>query len=150
MANERGGSVCADFFFYGILLDNDIYTGVTGRSVAPYDRRPAIVDGYRRVFRQGASYPILIAAAGDRVEGSLVSKVGQQEIERLKAFEGHEYDLVQLSVHVLHRGPVRAHVFMAKSSVAGSENVWSLSVWRQRYKKRDLARLRAVPSGTTG
>lgn len=138
----------SDFFFYGTLLDDDVYTGVTGRSISPRDRSPAVVDGYRRVFRQGASYPILITATGDRVEGSLVCGLGRREIERLKAFEGHEYDLVPLAVHARRRGQVRALAFMAKPWVPGSEEVWSLPAWRHRHKQRYLARLRACPIWT--
>jgi hypothetical protein len=132
-----------DFFFYGTLLDDDVFALVTGRSVAPPDRCGAVADGYRRVFREGASYPILVATAGGRVNGALVSGVGPRETERLKTFEGDEYDLVQLTVRAHNRGPVRAQMFMAKAWVPGSAEEWHLAAWRRRHKRRYLARLRA-------
>jgi hypothetical protein len=131
------------FFFYGTLLDDDVFTLVTGRSVAPHERCRAVAEGYRRVFREGASYPILITAASERVDGALVSGVGTREAERLKTFEGDEYELVQLPVHAHNRGPVRAHVFMAKAWVPPSAEAWNLAAWRRRHKHRYLARLRA-------
>jgi hypothetical protein len=131
------------FFFYGTLLDDDVFALVTGRSVATRDRCRAVADGYRRVFREGASYPILIAAAGGRVDGALVSGVGLRETERLKTFEGDEYDLIPISVHAHNRGQVRAHAFMAKTWVPGSAEAWNLAAWRRRHKQRYLARLRA-------
>ena len=131
------------FFFYGTLLDDDVFALVTGRSIAPGDRCRAVAAGYRRVFREGASYPILIATAGGCVDGALVAGVGVRETERLKTFEGDEYDLVQLSVHVHSRGLVSAHVFMAKAWVPDSAEAWTLAAWRRRHKSRYLARLRA-------
>ena len=131
------------FFFYGTLLDDDVFALVTGRSVVPRARCRAVAEGYRRVFREGASYPILIAAAGGRVDGALVDGLGVRETERLKTFEGGEYDLVPLSVHAHNRGHVRAHVFMAKAWVPGSAEPWTLAGWRRLHKRRYLARLRA-------
>jgi hypothetical protein len=141
----RGGH---ELFFYGTLLDDDVFALVTGRCLAPRDRCRATIDGYIRVFREGASYPILIASAGARVEGALVGKVRAREAERLKTFEGDEYDLVQRIVHRHGGGSVGAHVFMAKSWVPGSSEPWDLAHWRRRHKHRCLARLRRLGAGT--
>ncbi len=145
MAQQRGGPRLKDFFFYGTLLDDDVYGLVTGRYIVPRDRCHAVVDGFRCVVCKGASYPILIPAAGERVAGILVSKMELQEVERLKAFEGQEYELVPLAVHARYRGPVHAQAFMARPWVAGSEVPWSLAAWRHRHRYRDLAKLRALP-----
>jgi hypothetical protein len=135
-----------NFFFYGTLLDDDVFALVIGRSLAPRDRCRATIDGYIRVAREGASYPILVASAGGGVEGALVGKVGPREAERLKTFEGDEYDLVQLIVHRHRGGSVGAHVFMAKSWVPGSSETWDLGLWRRRHKRLYLARLRGLGS----
>jgi gamma-glutamylcyclotransferase (GGCT)/AIG2-like uncharacterized protein YtfP len=131
-----------NFFVYGTLLDDDVFALVTGRSLAPRDRCRATLDGYIRVFREGGSYPILVASAGGRVEGALVGKVGPREAERLKTFEGDEYDLVQRIVHRHSGEAVGAHVFMAKGWVPGSSETWDLAHWRRRHKHRYLERLR--------
>lgn len=144
----EAGAACMNFFFYGTLLDDDVFALVTGRSIAPRDRCRAAIHGYLRVFREGASYPILVAAAGGRVDGTLVAGLGPKETERLKTFEGEEYDLVPLIVHRHDRGPARAHVFMAKPWVAGSAEEWDLARWRRRHKRRYVARLRGLGTWT--
>jgi gamma-glutamylcyclotransferase (GGCT)/AIG2-like uncharacterized protein YtfP len=145
---QRGGSLVHGLFFYGTLLDDDVFALVTGRSILPGDRCWAAIDGYLRVFREGASYPILVATADGRVDGALVAKVGPRETERLKTFEGDEYDLVQRIVHRHNGGLVSAHVFMAKTWVAGSADAWNLAHWRRRHKRRYLARLRGLGTWT--
>ncbi|MGZ8409581.1 MAG: gamma-glutamylcyclotransferase family protein, partial [Hyphomicrobium sp.] len=142
------GAACMNFFFYGTLLDDDVFALVTGRSTAPHDRCRAAIHGHLRVFREGASYPILVAAAGGRVDGALVAGLGPKETERLKTFEGDEYDLVQLVVHRHNRGPASAYVFMAKTWVAGSAEEWDLAHWRRRHKRRYVARLRKLGTWT--
>jgi hypothetical protein len=148
MQNEGSTDASMNFFFYGTLLDDDVFPLVTGRSLAPRDRCRAAIDGYLRVFREGASYPILVATAGGRVEGALVGGVGPREAERLKTFEGDEYALIQLIVHRHNGGPVGAHVFMAKTWVPGSADVWDFANWRRRHKRRYLARLRGPGNWT--
>ena len=137
-----------NFFFYGTLLDDEVFALVTGRSLDPPERCRATIDGYCRVFREGASYPILIATASGRVDGALVSGLGPKETERLKTFEGNEYDLVQLIVRRHTGRPVAAHVFMAKTWVTGSTDPWDLAHWRHRHKRRYLARLRGPVTWT--
>jgi hypothetical protein len=139
-----------NFFFYGTLLDDDVFALVTRRSLAPHDRCRAFIHGYLRVTRDGASYPILVAAAGGRVDGALVAGVGPKETERLKTFEGDEYDLVPLLVHRHNGGPASAHVFMAKTWVIGSADEWDLAHWRRRHKRRYLARLRGLRTWAAG
>lgn len=78
------------------------------------------------------------------MEGALVTNVGPREAERLKMFEGSEYDLGPLVVRRPNGGLVGAHMFMAKTSVAGSADTWDLAHWRRRHKRRYLARLRGA------
>lgn len=141
---KRGGRCIHELFFYGALLDRAVFTLVSGRSIAPRDGCWVSIHGYLRVARDGALYPILVAAAGDRADGALVAGAGPNETERLKTFEGDEYDLVTLLVHRHNRGPASAHVFMAKPWVAGSADEWDLAHWRRPHKRRYLSRLRGV------
>jgi gamma-glutamylcyclotransferase (GGCT)/AIG2-like uncharacterized protein YtfP len=130
-------------FVYGTLLDDDVFALVTGRSAPFHDRRQAMINGYRRVCRAGASYPILVNAPEAQVDGAVVGGITPREIERLKTFEGEEYDLVPLTVYGRNRRRVNAHGFMAKAWVPASTEEWTLAAWRRRHKRRYLARLRA-------
>lgn len=98
-----------NFFFYGTLMDEDVRALVVGRRAPPSACRPAVLAGYRRVFRDGAAYPILVrarASEGDgvtRVDGCLVAGLSKREISRLKVFEGEEYELTDLPVRTPSR-----------------------------------------------
>lgn len=59
------------YFFYGTLMDRAVLAAVLGRAPAA-PPRAAILHGYRRMFRHGASYPVLAPAAGEAVSGVVV------------------------------------------------------------------------------
>ncbi len=76
------------YFFYGTLMDSEVLRTVIGRSIPPSNRRPAVIGGYRRVYRVGAWYPILIADTESEVEGILVTKLTVADAVRLAIFGG--------------------------------------------------------------
>lgn len=139
-------AVTAPFFFYGVLMDRDVLRLVTRRPVPAAACRAAAIDGFSRVYRDGASYPILIPADGACVEGILVSGLGDAEEGRLRAFEGDEYDLVTVPVRKGRGGAVEARVFMPRSGVPASSLPWMPEHWRRHHRARYLARLRAERS----
>jgi hypothetical protein len=61
------------FFFYGTLIDPEMLGAVLRRPVHPARRRNAVLRGYRRVYREGVSYLILVADTASDVEGVVVS-----------------------------------------------------------------------------
>lgn len=133
-----------EFFFYGTLLDAEVVAAVIGRrTLLPC--RPAFVEGYRRVCRLHADYPVLVRCAGGRVDGSLVAGLGTRDAERLRAFEGDEYALIEMAVMVVGDRPRPALTFMAKRPVPASSVEWSPERWRGRHKRHYLSRLRAGP-----
>lgn len=126
-------------------MDPDVFALVTGRARASSAGEPAVLRGFRPMVRAGASYPILTPAPEARVEGLIVTGLTATEIERLKTFEGAEYDLVAATVESPARGveiPIR--LFMAKPGIEASEVAWSLADWRRRHKDRYLSRLGAA------
>lgn len=131
------------FFFYGTLTDPDVLASVVGRSVPAADRRRACLDGYRRVARDGASYPILVPDPAARVDGVLVSGLDARDRIRLQRFEGPDYWVDRLSVQGPGGRAVTACVFMPQPWVRGSAEPWDLATWRRRHKRRYIARLRA-------
>ncbi|NJN05555.1 MAG: gamma-glutamylcyclotransferase [Rhodobacteraceae bacterium] len=138
-----------DCFFYGTLMDDGVLAAVIGRPASQVRRQEAFVEGYRRVYRAGASYPILVPMTDGRIEGILASGLRPTDTDRLIAFEGEDYDLVDVPVRAARRGFTRAMMFMAKPSVAGSSKEWTFAEWRRRYRRAYLLRLRrrdrAVP-----
>jgi Gamma-glutamyl cyclotransferase, AIG2-like len=99
------------FFFYGTLIDPEILRSVLQRSVDPIRRRKAVLKGYRRVYRRGASYPIIIADTTAQVEGVVVSELTNRDIMLLTMYEGQEYEIRELPVSCSGTGLLRAKVF---------------------------------------
>src|SRR5512147_2158995 len=99
------------FFFYGTLIDPEILRAVLQRPVDPMRRQRALLKGYRRVYRRGASYPLLVADTTAQVEGTLVSALLNRDIMLLRMYEGQEYEIRKLSVSSSGTGRVLAAVF---------------------------------------
>jgi gamma-glutamylcyclotransferase (GGCT)/AIG2-like uncharacterized protein YtfP len=124
------------YFFYGTLMDPAVLAAVIGRRGPPPLRQAASLDGYRRVYRACAWYPIIVPADGERVEGIVVTGLRQDDARRLDAFEGDEYVVRALPVDTTRGGRVVARVFMARADVpTATARPWSLEDWRRRYRR---------------
>lgn len=131
------------YFFYGTLMDRTVLAAVLGR-LPSGPPRPASLDGYRRVFRAGASYPVLVPVAGETVEGVVVDGLGERDAQRLEVFESSDYTLRVMPVRLSHGRSVAARVFMAKATAKASSQAWSLEDWRRRYRRQYLQRVRRL------
>jgi len=123
-------------------MDVDVLAAVIGRPASTVRRQAAFVEGYRRFCRLGASYPILVPMPGVRIEGVLASGLRQADMARLVAFEGSDYDLVEVSVKAERIGPTRSMIFMSKPEVMASSEEWTLASWTRRHKRKYLRRIR--------
>ena len=112
------------YFFYGTLMDRDVLRRVIGRTIGAGCLVPAVLEGYTRVHRAHGPYPVVVAKAGGRVEGCLMDGIGRRGAARIARFEGGEYVLRPLTVHVPGRGTVRARVFVPRPSVRLSGKPW--------------------------
>jgi gamma-glutamylcyclotransferase (GGCT)/AIG2-like uncharacterized protein YtfP len=128
------------YFFYGTLMDPEVLRTVIGRRIPPSNRRAALIGGYRRVYRAGACYPILIADTESGVKGILVTGLTAADAVRLAAFEGHEYDLAEVPVTLARGEMTRARVFFPTSCVPGTSREWTLREWRRRHRAGTRAR----------
>ena len=136
---RRPGGPPADWFVYGTLMDSEVRTRVLGHPVRGGRLRAAVVEGWRRVTVDGAWYPTLVRAPGGRVEGLLMSGVTAAEEAHLVRFEGSEYEIAPVTVHVTGRNRV-ARMFVTRPGVAVSDDEWTLESWRRRHR-RDFLRL---------
>lgn len=98
-------------FFFGSLLDPELFEVVVGRPVASVVRVPARLDGWsaRRVREE--DYPVLVPTAGSGTVGRVIAGLSWTEIDRVQFFEGDEYDLSPVTVEV--PGPEAASVLAA-------------------------------------
>lgn len=123
-------------------MDGDVLGAVIGRPASTVRRHGAFIEGYRRVYRHGASYPILVPMPDGRIDGILASGLRPADTARLIAFEGSDYDLVEVSVEMERRSPTRAMIFMSRPEVMGSGEEWTLGTWLRRHKPKYLHRIR--------
>lgn len=128
------------YFFYGTLMDGAVLAAVLGRT-PPRPFRPAVLDGYLRVFRKGRSYPVLVPAGGESVPGRLVEGLGEGDARRLDAFEGPEYTLREIRVRLPRGREVGALVFMPRPGVPASSVPWAPADWHRRHRTRYLQRI---------
>jgi hypothetical protein len=137
------------YFFYGTLMDTVVLDTVIGRRVPPSDRSGAVIAGFRRVYRAGAWYPILLPDPDGLVDGVLVSGLTPADAARLAAFEGNEYGVAERPVIPARGQGVLAKVFLPAPGVPGSSREWTPGEWRRKHRGEYLRRTRvSSPRGT--
>jgi hypothetical protein len=92
----------------------------------------------------------LVPTPDGRIEGILALDLTPADTARLIAFEGSDYDLVEVPVKAVRRGPTRAVIFMSKPEVVASAKEWTLASWTRRHKKRFLRRIRSTHRAAGG
>lgn len=132
------------FFFYGTLMDDEVLAAVVGRRIAESRTSAAAISGFRRVYRRGAWYPILLDDPRGRVEGVVVRGLTVADAARLDAFEGREYRRVVRTVEVAGEGPAEAQVYLPVVGIPATDRAWDLEVWRRRHRAAYLRRVRRL------
>lgn len=127
------------YFFYGTLMDPDVTHQILRQPLADFMPRRGRLQGYRRVYVSGASYPSLVLAPDEAVDGILVSRIKPLDASRLSRFEGHEYQIRLLSVLAEKGESVEARTFLAKPSVKTTDKAWLFDEWCRLEKERFLA-----------
>lgn len=121
------------YFFYGTLLDTVVRRDVLRRDVAQGHLCRAVLAGYRRVYRIGATYPVLIPAHAGQVEGLLVRGLSVHDAARLAAYEGSEYGLFKTAVRIDDGSVVSARTFLPRRTGLGSSEEWYFEDWQRRF-----------------
>ena len=124
-------------FFFGTLVDPDLRAIVLGRDPHALDVERASVFGMRRSRALGEWYPILVPDPAGRVDGLLAGGLTARDIDRLRFYEGIEYDLQPIQVFAGDRHHT-AHAFTATDRLAESGDAWDLSAWQRTDKALSL------------
>lgn len=125
-------------FFFGSLMDPDLFAVAVGRPLGDFDTAPGILSGFRRRKVRGENYPILVPHPGGRVEGLLVDRLTAAEIDRLHFFEGGEYALSPLPVVDREGNHAGAHAFVSTGILEDAGEPWHLEAWAATEKLRAL------------
>jgi len=137
------------FFFYGTLLDPDVMALVIGRRLPPSAFVPAILPGHARRRAKGASYPVVIRDAAERVRGVVVGGLTPRDVARRAAYEGPGYRIAPLKVRI---GGELTTVSVFEPVIARlqpSAAPWDYAVWKGRHKRPFVGRLRRAFSPQT-
>ena len=130
------------FFFYGTLIEPEILHAVLRRAVHPARRRNAVLRGYRRVYRKGASPTPSSSPMRHPTSKELsVPALTAPDVALLTAYEGPEYEICELPVRLSGNGFVRAKVFLPRAACEASRVPWTLEEWQRRYRRTFVRRL---------
>lgn len=134
------------YFFYGTLMDAAVRAAVLGpRSDLP-PVEAASLSGYRRLYMRGATYPVLVPAPQQEVEGLLLHEVDANAERRLVHFEGDAYRQAMVTVAGRRSGLIAACCFLpVDNDLADATQPWDLATWRRRHRRRYLTRIRRNP-----
>jgi gamma-glutamylcyclotransferase (GGCT)/AIG2-like uncharacterized protein YtfP len=124
-------------FAYGTLLVAEVMERVAGRS---FPAEHAVLLGWRRRLLRGATYPGLVPAPGESVEGLLYAGLDAGALARIDRFEGALYERRELTV-ALDSGKSRpAFVYVLRPEHRGllSELPWSEAEFRARHLRDPL------------
>lgn len=126
-------------FTYGSLMWADIMARVCGREFAS---EPATLAGHSRHPVRGEDYPGLRPAADGVVAGRLYRDVDAAAWARLDAFEGDEYERVDVLVALADGRTVPAQVYRFKGDVAERllPGAWDVDAFGREGRARFLAR----------
>lgn len=84
-----------DLFVYGTLMYPELYRKLTGEEP---DYTPAELRHYSVRKLNERPYPGLVRRIGGRSVGLLIRNVTAEAMERLNAYEGDEYELIEVTV----------------------------------------------------
>lgn len=131
-------------FFFGSLLDRDLFAIAVGRCMDSFDIQPGCLLGHHRRKVAGETYPILVPHPDGRVEGILVDGLTPTEIDRLGYFEGGEYVLTPLPIVDRNGDRAEAHAYVSTGILEDTGDAWRLEAWQATAKERALVETEIV------
>lgn len=85
-----------NLFAYGTLMWPEVFEAVVGRRLPSV---PVVLRGFKRLRVKNACYPAIVRSPDDEVEGVIYRGLSGEEMRRLDAFEGAEYQRIECEVH---------------------------------------------------
>lgn len=120
-------------FFFGTLMDESVLSYVLGRELGGDELAAAVIEGFRRVCTRVGSYPVLVPASGEQVEGRLLRRASRRDIARINHFESEEYH-AELHLVRWHGGAGPAWLYRGLEHLEILDEPWSLAAWQERHK----------------
>ena len=129
-------------FVYGTMRDEDVLAAVLGSVPSGVRTEPASISGFVVARVPGESYPYLEPVDGARASGALVRGLDEECLDRIRYFEGEEYEFVECTAERADGARVAAVCFGGVSIARSPIVAWSLERWQAEEKPRFLAMTR--------
>jgi gamma-glutamylcyclotransferase (GGCT)/AIG2-like uncharacterized protein YtfP len=122
-----------NFFAYGTLMCQDIIQQVTREPLAG---EPAQLDHFRKRTLKGETYPGIIPARDETVDGIVYYHLSPMALRRLDAFEGEMYFRPRVEVRTDHGTLISAYTYVLKKEFEDrlSDKPWNLEWFLQTGK----------------
>lgn len=127
-----------NLLFYGSLRDPDILTWVAGSNILTQHVGTVTMPGWQAYYVQGELYPILLPMKNAATAVDLYANIPEVCWERIRSYEGDEYELCQWSYQQLE-----FHYFAPVHVQSASSKVWRLEEFQKRHKEEFLQALSA-------
>lgn len=133
------------FFFYGTLLDPEVLRIVLGDGSAAKRLKPATVEGFRRVYVAGKTYPILVRKPGSTVAGATFDDATPRQRDALVRYEGDGYVVEEHAALLADGSRVPVSVFVPRPGGAlnVSDDDWDYETWKAKHRSAFLAAIEA-------
>ncbi len=116
-------------FCFGTLMDPEVLTEVSACAIHELTIADAIVDDYAQREVVEESYPILVPVPGASAKGRLVYGLTATAMDRIRFFEGEEYELDTLEV-IAGDKRVEACWFRDTGAYQDTGREWSYARWQ--------------------
>jgi hypothetical protein len=126
-------------FFYGTLVDSDIFALVVGRPLASAAPAAARLSGYVRRRAADEGFPVIVAQPDGMVDGIVVEGLTEAEIARIRFYDGSDFRPEVLPVALAAGERVDAVVAIPTGTLTATDRPWSVELWRATDKAQALA-----------
>ena len=126
----------SDLFFFGTLRHVPLLGIVLGRDPSHIDLTEAEMPDHAVFWVQDQPFPILTPCLGKAAKGILVRGLSDDDVDRLRFYEGgFDYDLQTREISLSSGDMVRAEVFFPPADQWPVGAPWSLQDWMDRWGK---------------
>lgn len=98
-----------------------------------YEFKKAVLNGYQRMCLVHRTYPGLVAAKNQSVEGIVYLGVKQQDTEYLHQYQ-HEYDPIHVEVKTEDGKVIKALAYLYKTYEKTTKEIWDPKEYEKKHR----------------
>jgi len=130
------------FFFYGTLMDVEVFKIVIDKNHIFMRQEPGNLRNFKRLKVRGAHYPAIVRSIGDQVNGIFVDGITSEGKVCLDVFEDDDYVCERVSVELCDGREVRASAYIAGPGMSLEDQEWNFDYWKLKYRSAFLEKLK--------